>query len=139
MTAKLAQRDHRQPARFLARNALGKGGGERGVARLIGKIGQQPGGGRDIMLARQIAEREQQRDAAAPLAQRAHDVVVGRRRGDLRERRVGAVGQEARNVIGVEFGEPRQKRRVGGEAVERRLAMGSVEDGHRQPLSRARQ
>src|SRR3546814_9971122 len=33
VAAELAERDHRQPARRLVRHALGKGGGERGVAR----------------------------------------------------------------------------------------------------------
>src|SRR3546814_10061963 len=41
VAAELAKRDHRQPARRLVRHALGKGGGERGVARRIGETGQQ--------------------------------------------------------------------------------------------------
>src|SRR3546814_10522827 len=78
------------------------------------------------MFARQIAEREQQRHPPAPLAQRTHDIVASRRRRDVRQRRVGAVSEEARHIVGVEFGEPCEEGRVGCEPVKRRLAAGSI-------------
>ncbi|KGB56512.1 hypothetical protein FG95_02304 [Sphingopyxis sp. LC363] len=138
VAAEFAECDHRQPARLFVRYALGKGGRERGIACRIGEFGQEPRRRRDIMLARQIAEREQQRHPPAPLPQRAHDVVVARRRRrDVGERRVGSVREEARHIIGVELGEPCEERRVGCEPVKRGLARESVWCDHRPSLSPA--
>src|SRR3546814_10132037 len=81
---------------------------------------------RHIMFARQIAEREQQRHPPAPLAQRTHDIVASRRRRDVRQRRVGAVSEEARHIVGVEYGETWEAGRVGCETGKRRLAAGSL-------------
>ena len=114
VAAELAERDHRQPARRLVGDALGKGSGERGVAGRIGKGGQMPRRRRDVMLARQVAEREQQRDPPAPLAQAAHDVVARRGRRNPRERGVGPLVQETGDIVGVDLGEPGKERRVGG-------------------------
>ncbi len=101
VAAELAERDDRKSAWRLVGQALGKGRGERGVAGRIRKPGQQARRRRDIMLARQVAEREQQRHPAAPLAQAAHDIVIDRGHRHGRERGVGAVAEKARDVVGI--------------------------------------
>src|SRR3546814_16731963 len=93
-------------------DAFGKGGGEREVAGGIGKFGQAPRRRRDIMLARKIAEREQQGGAAAPAAERAHDLFVARGRCHGGQGGVGAVGEETRDITSKKLGTPREERRA---------------------------
>src|SRR5690606_41179446 len=89
------------------------------------------------MLACEVAKREEKRDAAAPLTHRAHDIVLERRGGHARERRVTSLVKVARDVLGIECGKAREERRVGGQPVERRLAGGSFRSSHRSLLSLA--
>ena len=133
VAAELAERNDGNPARRLSGDALGKGCGQRRVAGGIGKGGEVARRCRHIMLTRQIAEREQQRRAPPPPAQRGHDVIIRRWRRHRRQRRIGPIGQKARHVVGIKLREPREKRGVGGQAVERGLAGGC----HRPPLSPA--
>ncbi len=60
-----------------------------------------------------------QRHPSAPLAKRPHDIVVHRRRGDIGQRRIGAVGQETVDVGRIELGQPREERGMCGKPVER--------------------